>query len=94
MKLTDEQQAKLVESINEHWPTPQECVLCHHTEWALSDTIFELRDFDYGNFTIGGTPIFPVIPMSCTTCGNSILLNAIIYGLIDQNKDTKGDKGA
>jgi hypothetical protein len=60
------------------------CAVCKQSHWNISDTIFELREFQSGNLVIGGSsPIYPVVPMTCAGCGNTVFLNAIIMGILE-----------
>ena len=83
MKLSKEQRDKLIEFLNTKRITPN-CPLCNSITWGVSDTIFEMREFQGGNLNLGGNQnIFPVIPINCTECGNTIFLNAMQVGVLD-----------
>jgi hypothetical protein len=63
--------------------------MCKIGNWSVSDTVFELREYSDGNMIIGNVPIFPIIPITCDNCGNSLMINAIVAGIdLKQNKDT------
>ena len=47
----------------------------------MPSEIYEIREFQGGNFIIGGTPIVPVLPVTCGNCGNTVLVNAIVAGV-------------
>jgi hypothetical protein len=52
--------------------------------WTISDTIYELREFFGGKFTqstLSGRT-FPVVPIVCNKCGNTIFLNAVSLNII------------
>ena len=84
MKLTEAQQKKLLDRLGELWKNQnQACLLCSSNNWSLSDTILELREYNQSTFVVGGAGITPLIVISCNTCGNTILVNAIRLGLID-----------
>ncbi len=73
---------KFINHLKEKWggrPCPQ----CGVGNWGVSDTVYELREFNQGNFVIGGVPIMPVIPVTCNNCGNTILVNAMLSGAIE-----------
>lgn len=90
MKLSEEQRNKLIHFLNTKRISPN-CQICNSNSWGVSDTIFEMREFQGGNLILGGNQnIFPVIPVSCNECGNTIFLNAIIVGVLEtQNKGSK-----
>ncbi len=83
MKLTSEQQQKLISKLNEIWKN-KTCEICTSTSWNINDTVFELREFHGGNMVIGGnSSIQPLISLTCNNCGNTKLLNAIKLDVID-----------
>jgi hypothetical protein len=55
--------------------------MCGVGNWNVQDSTFELREFHEGTLVVGG-PIIPVVPVVCTNCGNTILVNAIIAGAV------------
>lgn len=76
---------KLLNHLREKWQG-RPCPMCGVGNWNVSDSIFELREFNQGNLVMGGGPIFPVIPVTCDNCGNSVFINAIVSKLVEQNK--------
>jgi len=72
----------VIDHLNEKWGV-RHCPMCGENSWTVSDTIYELREFQGGNVVIGGGPIYPIIPVSCNNCGNSIMVNAIQSGGIE-----------
>lgn len=86
MKLNDEQRNKILQKLqNPSWGCA--CPVCKSAQWNVSDTIFELREFNSGSLVVSDqNPIYPVIPMTCTNCGNTIFLNAIIMGALEPRK--------
>ncbi len=88
MKLTIEQQ-KIVQQKLLDYLKDNPCSFCksHHT-WILNENVYELREFNGGNFILGGqSSIFPVIAITCQGCGNTHFFNAILLGLIKQNNE-------
>lgn len=65
------------------------CPLCHQDQWTISENIYELREYRGKNgYLLDGkipVPIVPLIPMTCDNCGNTILINAILAGVLDKN---------
>jgi len=66
------------------------CPMCTLGNWTVSDKVFELHEFHGGDFVIGGTPLIPVVPVTCDNCGNTVLVNALLSGALE--KEGKDDK--
>ena len=62
------------------------CQFCGQNHWGVSSKLFQLLEFDSHGLTIGGSS-YPVIPITCNNCGNTLMINAIVAGLIDTNED-------
>lgn len=73
---------KFLEKINNKWKGKQ-CPYCGGT-WLASDKIFELREYNNGDLVIGGTPIQPVVPITCKDCGNTVLINPLALDAIEE----------
>lgn len=76
---------KLINHLKEKWKG-KPCQMCGTGNWNISDSIFELREYNKGNIVIGGGPIIPIVPITCDNCGNTVFVNAIKAGLIEPNK--------
>lgn len=74
--------------LREKWPNPQ-CPMCFARNWHVAPTA-ELRDFTGGDLVLGG-PIIPVVPVVCTNCGNTVLVNALIAGAVEQPPQASSD---
>lgn len=70
------------------------CPLCGVGNWNVSDSVYELREFHEGNIVLGGGPIIPVVPVTCSNCGNTIMVNAILSGAVEKpkEKEAQNDK--
>ena len=68
--------------------------MCDHQAWVIGKNVFELREFHEKGFLIGPGPIVPIIPVTCSNCGNTVLINAFIAGLDipTPHKETKRPK--
>ncbi len=79
---------KLIAFLREKWGgTP--CPMCHASNWNVNNVTFQLLDFNPTGLVIGG-PVFPVVPVVCNNCGNTIFLNAIKVGVV--TPPPSGDK--
>ena len=74
---------KLIKHLGSKWKG-KACPMCGVWNWTVTSGIFELREFNDGNFIIGNTPIFPVVPIMCDNCWNTILISALKSDLISQ----------
>lgn len=79
-------QAKMISHIKEKW-VESRCPFCTHRKWSIGENVFELREFQGGNMVIGGVPIFPVVPVSCKNCGNTVLISGIVAGIIEKKEE-------
>lgn len=86
MKLTEEQKTQIKSKLQ--WL--RLCNCCGQLDWTISDTIFELREFHGGAFTqstLSGRT-FPVVPIVCSNCGNTLFLNAVSLGILKAGAKT------
>ena len=67
------------------------CPLCGTAQWIINDKIFFLPEYHEDGFYVGG-PSYPVIPLSCRKCGNTLFINAIISGLFEANEAKSNGK--
>jgi len=70
---------KVLGHLNKIRNTPKGCKFCGANDWAVIDKVFELREFQGKPI---GSPVIPVIPVTCNQCGNILLFNAIVAKLI------------
>ncbi len=75
---------KLIKFIDDKWHASV-CPMCGGGEWGVSEKVFELREFNEGNIVIGGSnsAVSPVIPVTCRNCGNTVFINALSTGLLE-----------
>jgi hypothetical protein len=73
---------RLIDHLRKAWGEFRKCPMCEHNLWDVSGTIFELREYHEGNIVIGTGPVLPIIPVTCTNCGNTVFLNAVATGFV------------
>lgn len=78
---------KIIKHLNAKWGK-RKCPMCGAETWRISDNTYELREFKKGALVAGGT-IVPLILITCSNCGNSVLVNAIVANIV---KPEEGDK--
>lgn len=79
---------EFVNSLNDKWQD-RPCPMCNNRKWSVQNKVFELREFRGGSLVLGGTPIVPIIPITCENCGNTILINAIKSGIVKPGRERK-----
>jgi hypothetical protein len=75
---------KMIAYLQEKW-RGRSCPMCGVTNWNVQDSTFEIRQFSEGNMVLGG-PIIPVVPVVCNNCGNTILVNALMAGVVKRDQ--------
>ncbi len=71
---------KIITYLEDKWKG-RKCPMCNSNHWVISDIIYELREFRGGNLN-AGSPLYPVIPIICDNCGNTIFINALKAGAL------------
>jgi hypothetical protein len=79
---------KIIKYLQEKW-AGRPCPMCGNAGWSVQDSVFELREFHGGSMVIGGSALIPVVPVACNNCGNTVLINAIVAGVVDRGGDEK-----
>ena len=79
---------KLIQELNVKWQN-RPCPMCGNKNFTISDKVYELREFQGGNIVLGSGSINPIIPVICTNCGNSIMINALVAGAISKSKEAE-----
>src|SRR5947209_3037563 len=59
VEISKSQQEKLVAKLNAH-PSKGACEVCDAGRWVIINRVYELRDYNEGNF-VGGTPLIPLV---------------------------------
>ncbi len=87
MHLDEEQQNKILEHLNKALSKPLRCPICEDTNWGITDEVFEIRGFYEGDMQTGGGHTVPAIILTCKNCGNILLFNAGLIGIVDPPKN-------
>lgn len=74
--------AKFIAFVNEKWGG-RSCPMCQKGPWSVQDKVYQLSEFHDGSLVVGG-PLIPVIPLTCSNCGHTVLVNALLSGAIPQ----------
>jgi len=78
--LMENDPQKLLAHLGHKWES-KKCPMCGQQAWVIGKNVFELREFHEKGFVIGPGPIVPIIPVTCSNCGNTVLINAFIAGI-------------
>lgn len=89
MKVNSE---KLINKLNEKWKGIN-CPYCQTSQWTVEPTIVTPITVDENKAMQIGGEFQPLIPVSCRNCGNTVLINGLILGCLDDvNKEKEGEK--
>lgn len=76
MEISDDKMMEFLEKIK-----APACPLCGNSDWSYETKIFNVKQFFPDKLVIGGS-VLPVIPLTCTKCGNINFINVLSAGLI------------
>ena len=76
--------SNVIQHLDAKWGN-KPCPICDSNSWYVSDKVYELREFHNGNLIVAGVPIFPVIPVTCNNCGNTVMVSALKAGAIEKS---------
>lgn len=79
MKLNKE---KFEQHINTKWNN-KICPMCHSNQWTYDETILTPVSVDEKKGMVLGGKFFPLIAVTCVECGNTIFVNGLVAGAID-----------
>ena len=74
---------KAEEWLDTHWKGDQLCPICGSNDWWICDEVVEMKAYNEGRLLAGGS-VFPHLAVICPTCGNTLLFNAMLAGLVEQ----------
>lgn len=59
------------------------CGLCGNDQWLFDDVLYEVRESQTQHlFSRSDAKVFPLILITCSNCGNSHMLNALVTGIV------------
>lgn len=66
----------------------QPCQLCGKTDWIIYDRVFQMTEYFGSSSTWKSlSKTCPVVPITCSSCGNTLLVNAVAAGFIDAESE-------
>lgn len=78
--MADFDSQQLLKFLAEKWAN-RPCPMCGKGPWNVQNKTFQLMEFHQGGVVIGG-PVVPIVPVACSNCGNTVLVNAILAGVV------------
>jgi hypothetical protein len=79
--------SKMIQHLSMKWHG-RSCPMCNAGTWNVQDSTYQLLEFNQGGLVLGG-PVIPVIPIVCSNCGNTLLINAITAGIVTPDSGGK-----
>lgn len=73
--------SKVIQHLQTKWHG-RSCPMCNAGTWNVQDSTYQLMEFNPQAGLVIGGPVIPVIPIVCSNCGNTLLINAITAGII------------
>lgn len=59
------------------------CGLCGADQWLFDDVLYEVRESQTQHlFSRADAKVFPLILITCSNCGNSHMLNALVTKIV------------
>jgi len=80
-ELSQEQRECVAVWLREKWKGAT-CPLCKQGKWVVGPNLVALRAVpptSVGDLLMGG-PVYPLVPISCANCANTMLVNALVIG--------------
>ena len=78
MAFTEEQRRRVAEALH---PKLTRCPVCNRAEFSIADDLVLLTlQPDPKVLTLGGR-VLPNVAATCTSCGHTLLFNALLLGL-------------
>lgn len=83
MPLTKEKKDQMLENLKEKWPPKKRiCYICGNNKFEMTDNIFQVSQYFPHVLTMG--PIVPLIVVTCSNCGYTLLFNALTLQAIER----------
>lgn len=90
-EIKEEDAEKIFTHLKDKWGNEKQCPMCGADNWVFGSKMVELREYRGGDLIIGNTVVFPLVPIICTNCGNTFLLNAFIIGILERIGKSKDE---
>ena len=74
-------QHKLIAFLEEKWGPARKCPMCGAAHWQIADRLYMVGE--YVKHVLSPYSVVPVVPVTCTNCGNTLFVNASIADVCD-----------
>ena len=74
---------EIAKQIRKNWLHEASCPLCGQHDWSIQHDVYELRKYQPDGEVSDGH-IVPIIPVVCKKCGNTVLINGCVAGVVEQ----------
>ncbi len=81
---------RLVEKINEIWGDTT-CPICQKHDWTTSGEIYTPSLINEQGRIDLGKKMLPLMPITCSNCGNTLFINGKVLGCIHETNDNTKD---
>lgn len=83
MLLTEQKKQQTLEKLKDMWPPGKRiCYVCGNNKFEVTDNIFQVSQ--YSRRVLVGGPVIPLIVITCTKCGNTLLFNALTLKVLQK----------
>ena len=72
---------KTANHLREKWGSVRPCPMCGGQQWFIDSKVMGLVNLD-DNGNINLASVFPVVPVSCSKCHNTVLISGIFSGIV------------
>jgi predicted nucleic-acid-binding Zn-ribbon protein len=79
-RLSQEEKRKAQAWLQQNWKN-WVCPYSGHRNWELGDIVVQGTPFIGGGLSVGG-PVYPLLVITCSGCGNTVFINAIKAGIV------------
>lgn len=80
--IPKEEIQKAIAWIDEHWTGQKACPICQNARWGVADTVGDVQMMGLNKEPTDRT--YPLVILTCQTCGYTVLFNATVIGLMER----------
>lgn len=73
---------KLIATINSKWKQ-KTCPMCGENKWDIGNQMITMVGVGEDKSIQLGGQFMPLVPIVCSACGNTVLVNPLVVGCVD-----------